>query len=86
MTCSRGRRSAMFDSGHLQVLNDRLVAKVDELEALCRRYEQLTEQLRLSELRYRQLFDQNPLPMLAYARDTLRIVAVNEALIGSYGY
>jgi two-component system sensor histidine kinase/response regulator len=68
------------------VLNDRLTAKVDELDRLNLRCEQLNEQLRSSELEYRLLFDANPLPMLVYERATLQVVAVNRALVSTYGY
>jgi PAS domain S-box-containing protein len=46
----------------------------------------LNHELRSSEQRYRLLFEQNPLPMLVYSRETLQIVSVNRALVGSYGY
>jgi PAS domain S-box-containing protein len=42
--------------------------------------------LRASEEQYRLLFEHNPQPMLAYERATLRIVAVSNAAIASYGY
>ena len=43
-------------------------------------------QLRSSEEQYRLLFEHNPQPMLAYDRATLRIVAVSNAAVASYGY
>jgi len=43
-------------------------------------------ELRSSEQRYRQLFEQNPAPMLIYERGTLRILAVNGAFTEQYGY
>jgi PAS domain S-box-containing protein len=42
--------------------------------------------LQASEERYRRLFEQNPQPMLAHDRETLKIVAVSGALVTSYGY
>jgi PAS domain S-box-containing protein len=39
-----------------------------------------------SEKRYRTLFESNPLPVLLYAPDTLRILAVNPAAVRHYGY
>ena len=42
--------------------------------------------LRASEEQYRLLFEHNPQPMLAYERATLRIVAVGDAAVASYGY
>ena len=43
-------------------------------------------QLRASEEQYRLLFEHNPQPMLAYDRATLRIVAVSNTAVASYGY
>ena len=43
-------------------------------------------QLRSSEERYRILFERNPLPMVAYDRRTLEIVAASNAMVRSYGY
>ena len=45
-----------------------------------------TRELRTSEQRYRHLFEQNPAPMLIYERGTLRLLAVNDAFLHSYGY
>lgn len=42
--------------------------------------------LAASEARYRQLFEQNPAPMLVYERGSLRMLAVNDAFTGHYGY
>lgn len=39
-----------------------------------------------SELQYRILFEQNPEPLLVTDRETLRILAVNNAAISNYGY
>ena len=44
------------------------------------------ERLASSEQRYRLLFERNPLPMVAYDRETLQIVAVSDAMVTSYGY
>jgi PAS domain S-box-containing protein len=43
-------------------------------------------QLRASEEQHRLLFEHNPQPMLAYDRATLRIVAISNAAVASYGY
>jgi PAS domain S-box-containing protein len=43
-------------------------------------------QLRSSEERYRVLFEQNPLPMVTYDRQTLQIIAASNAMVASYGY
>jgi PAS domain S-box-containing protein len=42
--------------------------------------------LQESETRHRFLFEHNPMPMLIYERDTLQMLAVNEAFIRHYGY
>jgi PAS domain S-box-containing protein len=42
--------------------------------------------LRLSEEKYRFLFERNPASMLIYDRGTLHILAVNEAFLKHYGY
>ena len=47
---------------------------------------QAQERLHSSEQRYRLLFERNPLPMVAYDRETLQIVAVSDAMVTSYGY
>jgi PAS domain S-box-containing protein len=44
------------------------------------------EQLSTAGRQYRLLFEQNPQPMLVYARDTLQIVAASNSLIERYGY
>lgn len=42
--------------------------------------------LRASEQHYRLLFEQNPAPMLIYERETLQMLAVNEAFLHHYDY
>jgi diguanylate cyclase (GGDEF)-like protein/PAS domain S-box-containing protein len=44
------------------------------------------EALRESELRYRSLFDANPLPMWVYDMETLQFISVNNAAVENYGY
>jgi len=44
------------------------------------------ESLRESEARFRLLFERNPVPMLVYARNSLRLLALNEAFLHQYGY
>jgi PAS domain S-box-containing protein len=48
--------------------------------------EQQTKALRLSEERYRLLFESNPQPMWVYDVETLSFLAVNKAAIHHYGY
>jgi hypothetical protein len=42
--------------------------------------------LRESERRYRDLFEQNPVPMWVFDVETLRFLAVNDAAVHVYGY
>lgn len=44
------------------------------------------QNLEESEARYRFLFENNPLPMLIYERNTYKMLAVNEAFTIHYGY
>ncbi|MBW1784552.1 MAG: PAS domain S-box protein, partial [Deltaproteobacteria bacterium] len=46
----------------------------------------IEKELRSSEQRYRQLFEQNPAPMLIYERGTMKMLAVNDAFTEQYGY
>ena len=56
------------------------------LEADISQRRQCDLNLGASEHRYRQLFEDNPQPMWVFDYDTLRILAVNNAAIGHYGY
>ena len=42
--------------------------------------------LRISEERYRFLFESNPVSMLIYERNSFKILSVNEAFVKHYGY
>ncbi len=44
------------------------------------------EELRSSELKYKLLFDSNPMPMWMIAKDDLSIIDANQAAIKHYGY
>ncbi|HEY1692845.1 MAG TPA: response regulator [Polyangiaceae bacterium] len=56
-------------------------------EALVRSARRAAEtELRLSEERYRELFESTPLPMWVYDRKTLAFLAVNTAAVDHYGY
>ncbi|UHH11319.1 EAL domain-containing protein [Luteimonas fraxinea] len=46
----------------------------------------LTARMRDVEAQYRYLYERHPLPSLVYDRDTLQLLAVNEAAIAEYGY
>jgi PAS domain S-box-containing protein len=62
--------------GRLAAAFDSMVARVQESFAA----------RSASEERYRRLFESVPLPQWVYDRDSLRILAVNEAAIAHYGY
>ena len=47
---------------------------------------QMQEAVRASEERYRLLFDNNPIPSMAYDIRTFRFLAVNKAALAHYGY
>ncbi len=42
--------------------------------------------LRISEEKYRFLFERNPASMLIYERNTFKILSINEAFLKNYGY
>ncbi len=44
------------------------------------------ELLKISEAKYKVMFESNPVPMWTYDIDSLRILTVNEAAISHYGY
>ncbi len=46
----------------------------------------IEDALHESEIRFRQLFEQNPVPMLVYERGSLHLLAVNDAFMRHYGY
>ncbi|HZS08251.1 MAG TPA: PAS domain S-box protein [Blastocatellia bacterium] len=50
------------------------------------RLDQQIQSLRESEERYRMMFEMNPQPMYVFDRETLSFLAVNEAMVKSYGY
>ncbi len=48
--------------------------------------EEAEKALKLSEERYRDLFENNPMPMFMFDVETLQFVMVNEAALSLYGY
>jgi len=68
---------------------DLLPSIIDQVllrQQLVKERQQMAETIRESEERYRQLFDTNPIPILVYDLQTLRLLAVNKAAITRYGY
>ncbi len=90
--------AAEGSAGVLQRPDDRIVSVVHHAAAMPAQSGQLwvftdiTEQrrteteLRASEDRYRELFENNPLPAWVYDLSTLEILAVNAAAVLQYGY
>jgi PAS domain S-box-containing protein len=74
-------------SGILLVLSlvGSLVLK-HQVNARTRELKKANTDLGASEQRYRHLFEHNPAPMLIYQRETLTMLAVNDAFVHHYGY
>ena len=70
----------------LALLRREVARKTRSLQAAKEEAEAAEELVRISEERYRQLFEQNPAPMLIYERATLQLLAVNHAFQIVYGY
>jgi len=69
----------------LQRLPNAIIAAIEkqQLEKERRRSEEL---LRFSERKYKMLFESNPMPMWMLLKETLDIIAVNDAAVQLYGY
>ena len=57
-----------------------------QVSARTRELKQTNIDLQAGEQRYRHLFEHNPAPMLIYQRETLKMLAVNDAFVDHYGY
>lgn len=63
------------------------IEKINQLNAtLEQKVTERTEALRRSELKYRNIFDNNPLPCWLLDLPTLKFIDVNEAAVNHYGY
>ncbi|MBS4044513.1 MAG: PAS domain S-box protein [Chitinophagaceae bacterium] len=63
------------------------IEKINQLNAtLEQKVIERTEALRRSELKYRNIFDNNPLPCWLLDLPTLKFIDVNEAAVNHYGY
>ncbi|SJZ68699.1 hybrid sensor histidine kinase/response regulator [Sediminibacterium ginsengisoli] len=60
-------------------------AAIQQKEAI-RKKNDAEKELRLSEQKYKVLFENNPMPMWMLSRKTLNVIDVNEAAINHYGY
>lgn len=77
-----GRRASRFAATVTPIAEDRVVWVSRDITE-----ERAAEHsLRLSEQRYRLLFDANPMPMWVYDRSTQRFLDVNTAAVMQYGF
>lgn len=74
------------------ILKDRLQRLPNSIAGAMEKYnleqarKQADEKLRLSQRKYKLLFESNPMPMWMVSQSTLDIIAVNEAAAAHYGY
>ena len=66
------------DVAHMEILTESLGAMVQ--------LRHVAGRLHASELQYRLLFDEHPHPMWVYDKESLRLLAVNQAMEAHYGY
>jgi PAS domain S-box-containing protein len=87
--------NAMLDriQSHEELIEESRIALAEQIESrtaeLQKRSLQLQDQIREAgemEKRYRNLFENNPLPMFVLDLETLKIAAVNNAAVGHYQY
>ena len=67
-------------------LEKNVVARTTDLQKQVADRKRAEEEMKDSEMRYRSLFENNPVPMFVVHLETLRFVAVNYAAVGHYGY
>ena len=60
--------------------------EIEEVESVRALLQRSAAALRAGESRYRMMFRSHPHPMWVFDRETLRILAVNEAAVAHYGY
>lgn len=74
------------------ILKDRLQRLPSAITSAMQKYnleverKQKEETIRISEKRYKLLFESNPMPMWMLDKETLKVLDVNEAAINHYGY
>jgi diguanylate cyclase (GGDEF)-like protein/PAS domain S-box-containing protein len=73
-------------AGRVLVIQSRLRKRETQLLIDAEKHRRTEEALRRSEVEYRLLFLNNPIPMWLFDPSTLRFLAVNEATIRQYGY
>lgn len=88
-----GQGNVEIDMAAMQAgASDYLVKGRFDVEQLSRAIRYARDQVRYitqiknDELKYRLLFERNPVPMWVFDRNSLRFLAVNDAAINQYGY
>ena len=79
------KRDAAISEAHAG-LESNVLARTSQLHKEVEDRRQAEDALKDSELRYRNLFENNPMPMFVMDLETLRFVAVNNAAMRHYGY
>ena len=73
-------------AGRVLIIQNRLRDREKQLLVDAAKRRRTEEALRRSEVEYRLLFENNPIPMWLFDPSTLRFLAVNESAIRQYGY
>ena len=79
------KRDAALSQGQAD-LETNVMIRTSQLHSEVLERRQAEEALKDSELRYRNLFENNPMPMFVMDLETLDFVAVNNAAVRHYGY
>lgn len=82
---TEGIRFADEDRAILTFVSEQVAMAIERKQTQARLLE-ASSRLQASADRYRLLFEANPLPMWVFEHEGLRILAVNDAAIQSYGY
>jgi PAS domain S-box-containing protein len=79
------KRDAALSQGQMD-LEANVMIRTSQLQGEILERRQAEEALKDSELRYRNLFENNPMPMFVMDLETLDFVAVNNAAVRHYGF
>ena len=66
--------------------NKQLIERTNKIADMLAQVNKLNISLKISEDTYRNLFEQNPMPMLIWQDETRKIIAANIAAVNHYGY